>query len=89
LKPAARNQYDVGFEQGFGKHIVVNGEYFWKFTDRDFDFDIVLNTPLAFPIQWKKSKIDGFGIKITVPETHGLSAYAVLGHTRSRSSILR
>ncbi|WP_213803848.1 TonB-dependent receptor [Granulicella sp. dw_53] len=84
LKPAARNQYDAGFEQGFGKHLVVNGEYFWKFTDRDFDFDIVLNTPLAFPIQWKKSKIDGFGIKLTVPETHGISAYAVLGHTRSR-----
>ena len=84
LKPAGRNQYDAGFEQGFGKHLVVNGEYFWKYTDRDFDFDIVLNTPLAFPIQWKKSKIDGFGIKVTVPETHGLSAYAVLGHTRSR-----
>ncbi len=84
LKPASRTQYDAGFEQGFGKHVVVNGEYFWKYTDRDFDFDIVLNTPLAFPIQWQKSKIDGFGIKISVPETRGLSAYAVLGHTRSR-----
>ena len=84
LKPASRSQYDAGFEQGFGRHVVVNGEYFWKYTDRDFDFDIVLNTPLAFPIQWKKSKIDGFGIKVSVPETHGVSAYAVLGHTRSR-----
>ncbi|GAC1357860.1 MAG: hypothetical protein NVSMB3_04670 [Acidobacteriaceae bacterium] len=84
LKPAGRTQYDAGLEQGFGKHVVVNGEYFWKYTDRDFDFDIVLNTPLAFPIQWKKSKIDGFGLKISVPQTHGVSAYAVLGHTRSR-----
>ncbi len=84
LKPASRSQYDAGFEQGFGKHLVVNGEYFWKYTDRDYDFDIVLNTPLAFPIQWKKSKIDGFGVKVTVPQTHGISAYAVLGHTRSR-----
>jgi hypothetical protein len=84
LKPAGRNQYDAGFEQGFGKHLVVNGEYFWKYTDRDFDFDVLLNTPLAFPIQWQKSKIDGFGIKITVPATHGVSAYSVLGHTRSR-----
>lgn len=84
LKPASRSQYDVGFEQGFGKHVVVNGEYFWKYTDRDFDFDIVLNTPLAFPIQWQRSKIDGFGIKVSMPQTHGVSAYAVLGHTRSR-----
>ena len=84
LKPAGRTQYDAGFEQGFGKHVVVNGEYFWKYTDRDFDFNALLNSPLAFPIQWKKSKIDGFGVKISVPETHGFSAYAVLGHTRSR-----
>lgn len=84
LKPATRTQYDAGFEQGFGKHLIVNAEYFWKYTDRDFDFDIVLNTPLAFPIQWQKSKIDGLGVKLTMPETHGLSAYSVLGHTRSR-----
>lgn len=84
LKPASRSQYDAGFEQGFGKFLVVNGEYFWKYTDRDFDFDVVLNTPLAFPIQWKKSKIDGFGIRVSMPQTHGVSAYSVLGHTRSR-----
>jgi hypothetical protein len=84
LKPASRSQYNAGFEQGFGKHLVVNGEYFWKYTDRDFDFDVLLNTPLAFPIQWEKSKIDGFAIKLTMPETHGISAYSVLGHTRSR-----
>ena len=84
LKPATRSQFDAGFDQGFGKHLVVTGEYFWKFTDRDYDFDVLLNTPLAFPIQWKKSKIDGFGIKVTVPEWRGLSAYSVLGHTRSR-----
>ena len=84
LKPASRNQFNAGFEQGVGRHLVVDGEYFWKYTDRDYDFDVLLNTPLAFPIQWKKSKIDGFGIKVTVPETHGISAYSVLGHTRSR-----
>lgn len=84
LKPASRNQYDAGFEQGFGKYLVLNGEYFWKYTDRDYDFDVLLNTPLAFPIQWQKSKIDGFGLKATLPARHGLSAYSVLGHTRSR-----
>ncbi|HMH13232.1 MAG TPA: TonB-dependent receptor [Edaphobacter sp.] len=84
LKPASRNQYNAGFEQGVGRRLVVSGEYFWKYTDRDFDFDVLLNTPLAFPIQWNKSKIDGFAIKLTVPEIHGISAYSVLGHTRSR-----
>jgi len=84
LKPASRSQYNAGFEQALGRYLVINGEYFWKYTDRDFDFDVVLNTPLAFPIQWKKSKIDGLGIRITVPNYHGFSAFSSIGHTRSR-----
>jgi len=84
LKPATRTQYNAGFEQGLSRYLIVNAEYFWKYTDRDFDFDALLNSPLAFPIQWQKSKIDGFGIKLTMPATHGVSAYSVLGHTRAR-----
>ncbi len=84
LIPASRNQFDAGVEQGFGKYLVVDGEYFWKFTKRDYDFDVLLNTPLTFPIQWRKSKIDGFALRLTMPQTHGVSAYSVIGHTRSR-----
>ncbi|ADV83367.1 TonB-dependent receptor [Terriglobus saanensis] len=84
LKPASRHQYNAGFEQGVSRYLVVSAEYFWKYTDRDFDFDIVVNSPLAFPIQWQKSKIDGLGIKLTVPNYKGFSAYSSLGHTRSR-----
>lgn len=84
LKPASRQQFNAGFEQGLSRYLVINGEYFWKYTDRDFDFDVVLNTPLAFPIQWQKSKIDGFGIRITVPNYKGFSAFSSIGHSRSR-----
>lgn len=84
LKPAARNQFNAGFEQAFSHFVVVNAEYFWKYTDRDFDFDVVLNSPLAFPIQWAKSKIDGLGVKVSIPNYRGFSAYSAIGHTRSR-----
>ncbi len=84
LKPGKRNQFNAGFEQAAGNYLVVSGEYFWKFTDRDFDFDVLFNTPLTFHIQWRKSKIDGFDIRVTMPQHHGLDAYAVLGHTRAR-----
>jgi len=84
LIPAKRNEFNTGFEQAFGKYLVVDGEYFWKYTNPDYDFDVVLNTSLTFPIQWRKSKIDGFGIRANFPQYHGFSAYSVLGHTRSR-----
>jgi hypothetical protein len=84
LRPATRNQFNAGFEQAWGKHLVVDGMYYWKFTNGDYDFDVLFNTPLTFPIQWAKSKIDGFALRVSVPQTHGLTAYSVLGHTRDR-----
>jgi outer membrane receptor protein involved in Fe transport len=84
LKPATRNQFNAGFEQAFGKHLVVDAMYYWKFTQRDYDFDVLFNTPLTFPIQWAKSKIDGFAIRVSMPKWHGLSAFTTMGHTRDR-----
>ena len=84
ITPARRNMYDVGFEQPIDRHLSITADYFWKFTTGDYDFDVILNTPLAFPIQWKKSKIDGFSARINFPLWHGLSAYTVMGHARSR-----
>ncbi len=84
ITPARRNMYDVGFEQAVDRHLSVSADYFWKYTTGDYDFDVILNTPLAFPIQWKKSKIDGFSARINFPTWHGLTAYSVMGHARSR-----
>jgi hypothetical protein len=84
ITPAMRNEFNVGLEQAFGSRLVVTGEYFWKFTQGDYDFDTILNTPLTFPIQWRKSKIDGASVRVNFPLWHGLTAYSVLGHTRSR-----
>jgi hypothetical protein len=84
LKPATRNQYNAGFQQAFGKHLVVDAMYYWKYTDRDYDFDVLFNTSLTSPIQWAKSKIDGFAIRVSMPQWHGLSAFSTMGHTRDR-----
>ena len=83
LTPASRNQYDIGFQQAFGKYIVVSGSYFWKYTKGDYDFDVILNTPLTFPIQWKKSDINGGGLRVSLTPIHGISAFSVMGHSHS------
>lgn len=84
LKPAARDMFSTGFEQALGRYVAVVADYFWKFTDRDYDFDVILNSPLAFPIEWRKSKIDGYAVRVNLTSIHGVTAYSVLGHTRSR-----
>ncbi|HKU26919.1 MAG TPA: TonB-dependent receptor, partial [Candidatus Sulfotelmatobacter sp.] len=80
ITPARRNMFDVGFEQAIDRRLSISADYFWKYTTGDYDFDVILNTPLAFPIQWQKSKIDGFSARINFPTWHGLTAYSVMGH---------
>jgi hypothetical protein len=84
IEPGRRNQFTAGFEQALGRYLVVDAEYFWKYTRNAYDFDVLFNTPLAFPVQWRKAKVDGLAVRVNAPEFHGLTAYAVLGHARSR-----
>ena len=84
LKVGNRDEYGGGVQQAAGKHLVVSADYFWKYTHNAYDFDTLLNTPIAFPISWQKSKIDGVSARVSVPETHGFSAFMTLGHTRAR-----
>ena len=83
-KPGNRNQFNVGMAQAFGRYLSVDGDYFWKFTRNAFDFDSLFLTPITFPIGWRKSKIDGLALRVTLADVKGFSAYSVMGHTRSR-----
>ncbi len=84
LTPGTRDQYNAGLEQSFGKYVVVDGDYFWKYTHNAFDFDTLFDTPITFPIEWRKSKIDGVGVRINSTNIHGFQWYTTLGHTRAR-----
>jgi hypothetical protein len=84
LTPGRRNQYDVGIQQNTWRGIRIDGEYFWKFTDGAYDFDIILNTPLAFPVQFRQSKQDGGLVRISAPAYHGWQLSTTMSHTRSR-----
>lgn len=84
LQPGRRNQFNVGFQQGIGKHIVLDGDYFNKQTDNAYDFNVLFNTSVTFPISWKQSKLDGVSFRANLANYHGLTAFMVAGHTRAR-----
>jgi hypothetical protein len=83
-KPGMRNLFNAGLEQAFGKFLLVSADYYWKFTKPDYDFGVLFSTPLTFPIQWTKSKIDGVAARISVPNYRGLTLVTVLGTSRDR-----
>ncbi len=84
LAPGRRNHIDVGAQHGFGGLVLVDVGYFWKFTTGAFDFDNILGTPIAFPIEWDKSRLDGLSARASLVEHHGFSITTVLGHNRAR-----
>ena len=84
LSPGRRNEFHVGLQQAFGKYVVFSGEYIWKYTDNAYDFSVLGNTPITFPIEWKKSKIPGFAGRVSLTNFHGLTAFAVFSSVAAR-----
>jgi hypothetical protein len=81
LQPGKRNQVELGIQQGLGKWVVVDFGYFNKHTDNGYDFGVLFNTPIVFPVSWDHSKIDGFTGRVNLVEHHGFSAFVVMAHT--------
>jgi hypothetical protein len=84
LAPGYRNEYHLGLQQVFAKHVVLSGEYIWKYTTNAYDESVLGYTPITFPIEWKQSKIPGFAARVTVTPVHGFSAYTALSSVAAR-----
>jgi len=84
IRAGQRNQFNAGFQQAFGKYLVVDADYLWKYTHNAYDFSAFANTPIFFPIAWKSSKIDGPSVRVSMPNFHGFTALVVLAHVRAR-----
>jgi hypothetical protein len=84
LNPGYRNEFHAGLQQALGKHLIFSGEYIWKYTHNAFDFSVLGNTPITFPIDWHNSKIPGYALHVEVPEFHHITAYAVMSSVAAR-----
>jgi hypothetical protein len=84
IEPGARNQFNAGLQQKMGRYLMFDGDYFWKFTNNAYDFDVLFNTPITFPISWHNSKLDGVTGRLSTVNFHGFQAYTTFGHTRAR-----
>ncbi|HXX46348.1 MAG TPA: TonB-dependent receptor [Candidatus Acidoferrales bacterium] len=78
ISPGFRNEFHAGLQQAFGSHVVFDGEYIWKYTHNGYDFSVLGNTPITFPIEWHNAKIPGFTAKVNVTNLHGFTAYVVM-----------
>jgi Carboxypeptidase regulatory-like domain len=84
LSPGFRNEFHAGLEQAFGRYLVFSGEWITKYTHNGYDFSVLGDTPITFPIEWHNSKIPGYAGRVSVPNLHGFSALMVFSSVAAR-----
>ncbi len=84
LNPGFRNEFHLGLEQAFSRYLVFSGEWISKYTHNGYDFSVLGNTPITFPIEWHNAKIPGYAGSIRVPNLHGFSAQMVFSSVAAR-----
>jgi len=84
LRPGFRNEFHAGLQQAFGRYLVFDGEYIWKYTHNAYDFSVLGNTPITFPIEWHNSKIPGYAASVRMPNLHGLTVSFVFSSVAAR-----
>jgi hypothetical protein len=84
VPPGRRNQFNAGFQQALGRYLRLDADYFWKYTHSAYDFSVLLNTTITFPISWHNSKVDGVTGRLSTVDLHGFQAYWTFGHSRAR-----
>ena len=83
LPPGIRDQVEGGIQQAIGRWLVVDVGYFYKHTKNGYDFDVLFDTPIDFPIAWDHSNLNGVTGRVNLVEHGGFTAYTVFGHTNA------
>jgi hypothetical protein len=82
-QPGKRDEEEVGIQQAVGNWIVADVGYFNKHTVDAYDFNVLFNTPIEFPVAWDHSTINGFTGRVNLVEHGGFSAFMVMAHTNA------
>lgn len=82
--PGFRNEFHAGFQQGIGRHFVLDGEWISKYTHNAYDFSVFGSTPITFPISWRNSKIPGYTFSGILTDYKGLTARVTFSSVAAR-----
>ena len=84
IQPGPPQSVQRRLSAGARQYLLVDADYFWKYTHNAYDFSTLLNTTITFPIAWHNSKLDGVTGRVSTTNLHGFQAYWTFGHTRAR-----
>jgi hypothetical protein len=83
-RPGFRNDFHAGFQQSLSRFAVLSADYVWEYTHNAYDFSVLGDTPITFPIGWHNSKIPGFDGRLDIPPVHNFTAQIVFSSVAAR-----
>jgi outer membrane receptor for Fe3+-dicitrate len=75
VEPSHGNYYEVGMTKGFFGQLRLDANYYRRNVDNFADDNLLLNTPVAFPIAFRKANIYGAEGKIGIPNWGHFSGF--------------
>src|SRR5260370_12368135 len=84
LRPGARSQFNAGFQQALGKHLLLDMDYFNKRTNNAYDFNVLFNTSVTFPISWQNSIVYRSSFKLNLTNYKVVSSLILSDYTSAR-----
>jgi TonB-dependent Receptor Plug Domain len=75
VEPSHGNYFEAGLTKGFFGHLLFEGNGYWRNVNNFADDDLLLNTPVAFPIAFRKASIYGAEGKLSLPNWRKFSGF--------------
>ncbi len=78
--PSYANYYEAGLTKGFFSQLKLSANYYRRLFDNYADDNLLLNTPVSFPIAFRKAIIYGAESKLELPNWRRFSGYATYSY---------
>ena len=75
VEPSHGNYYEAGLTKGFFGQLALDVNYYYRSVNNFADDNLLLNTPVSFPIAFRKANIYGSEAKVNLPHWGRLSGF--------------
>jgi hypothetical protein len=83
VRSEVQNAYTVGVQQGLGRKLRLDIDFWQRDSNFAGDQDQFLNTGIVFPLAFQAGKLHGWDVRFDLAETAGVRGFLSAGHTRA------
>jgi hypothetical protein len=83
VQSEVQNAYTAGVQQGLGKKVRLDIEFWQRDSSHAGDQDQFFNTGIVFPLAFQGGQLHGWNVRLDLAETAGFRGFLSAGHTRA------